>query len=119
VGGGLIFQPTINPTTVPAGSLILVANNRLALTTEEGGMLGMRGYFMIDPNNPLLADDIAEQAKDGRVYLSFKKPTTTSIPVAPEAEQAVQPKVRKVMYDGQIYILRGEEVYTITGHRVK
>lgn len=119
VGGGLIFQPTINPTTVPAGSLILVANNRLAQTTSDGKMNGMRGYFMIDPNDPLLADDIAEQAKDGRVYLSFQKPTTTSIPVAPEAEQAVQPKVRKVMYNGQIYILRGEEVYTITGHRVK
>ena len=119
VGGGLIFQPTINPTTVPAGSLILVANNRLALTTEEGKMLGMRGYFMIDPNNPLSAADIAEQAADGRVYLSFQKPTTTSIPVAPEAEQPKQPKVRKVMHNGQIYILRGDEVYTITGHRVK
>ena len=119
VGGGLIFQPTINPTTVPEGSLILVANNRLALTTEEGGMLGMRGYFMIDPTNPLLADDIAEQAKDGRVYLSFHKPVTTSVPLAPEAEQPKQPKVRKVMYDGKIYILRGDEVYTITGHRVK
>ena len=119
VGGGLIFQPTINPTTVPAGALILVANNRLALTTEEGGMLGMRGYFMIDPTNPLLADDIAEQAKDGRVYLSFQKPVTTSVPLAPEAEQPKQPKVRKVMYNGQIYILRGDEVYTITGHRIK
>lgn len=119
VGGGLIFQPTINPTTVPAGSLILVANNRLALTTEEGGMLGMRGYFMIDPNNPLSAADIAEQAADGRVYLSFQKPTTTSIPVAPEAEQQLKPEVRKVMRDGQIYILRGDEVYTITGHRVR
>lgn len=118
-GGGLIFQPTINPTTVPAGSLILVANNRLAQTTEDGKMNGMRGYFMIDPTNPMLAADIAEQAADGRVYLSFQKPTTTSIPVAPEAEQQTKPQVRKVMYNGQIYILRGEEVYTITGHRVK
>jgi hypothetical protein len=82
-------------------------------------MMGMRGYFMIDPSNPLLADDIAEQAKDGRVYLSFKKPTTTSLPVAPEAEQQTKPQVRKIMYDGKIYILRGDEVYTITGHRVK
>ena len=82
-------------------------------------MLGMRGYFMIDPNNPLLADDIAEQAKDGRVYLSMNKPVTTSIPVAPEAEQQVKPEVRKVMYEGKIYILRGNEVYTITGHRVR
>ena len=119
VGGGLIFQPTINPTEVPAGSLILVANDRLALTTSAGEMMGMRGYFMIDPSNPLLADDIAEQAKDGRVYLSFKKPTTTSLPMAPEAEQQTKPQVRKIMYDGKIYILRGDEVYTITGHRVK
>jgi hypothetical protein len=119
VGGGLIFQPTINPTEVPAGSLILVANDRLALTTSTGEMMGMRGYFMIDPSNPLLADDIAEQAKDGRVYLSFKKPTTTSLPMAPEAEQQTKPEVRKIMYDGKIYILRGDEVYTITGHRVK
>ena len=118
-GGGLIFQPTINPTTVPVGSLILVANNRLAQTTEDGKMNGMRGYFMIDPTNPLLADDIAEQAKDGRVYLSFQKPVTTSVPLAPEAEQPKKTKVRKVMYDGQIYILRGDEVYTITGNRVK
>ena len=118
VGGGLIFQPTVNPTTVPAGSLILVANNRLALTTSDGTMLGMRGYFMIDPTNPLLADDIAAQAADGRVYLSMNKPTTTSIPVAPEAEQQVKPEVRKVMYEGKIYILRGDEVYDMMGRHV-
>ena len=110
------FIGTINPTTIPNGALILVANNRLASTTEEGRMEGMRGYFTIDP---MWASDIAEQAADGRVYLSMKKPVTTSIPVAPEAEQQTKPEVRKVMYDGQIYILRGDEVYTITGRRVK
>ena len=110
------FIGTINPTTIPAGSLILVANNRLALTTAPGRMEGMRGYFYIHPS---WTSDIAEQAADGRVYLSMKKPATTSIPVAPEAEQQVKPEVRKVMYDGKIYILRGEEVYTITGHRVR
>ena len=81
-------------------------------------MLGMRGYFMIDPTNPLLADDIAAQAADGRVYLSMNKPTTTSIPVAPEAEQQVKPEVRKVMYEGKIYILRGDEVYDMMGRHV-
>ena len=110
------FIGTINPTTIPAGSLILVANNRLALTTAPGRMEGMRGYFYIHPS---WTSDIAEQAADGRVYLSMKKPVTTSIPVAPEAEQQVKPEVRKVMYDGKIYILRGEEVYTITGNRVR
>ena len=82
-------------------------------------MNGMRGYFVIDDTDPLAAAELAAQAADGRVYLSMKKPVTTSIPVAPEAEQQVKPEVRKVMYDGKIYILRGEEVYTITGHRVR
>jgi hypothetical protein len=113
---GVTFQPTINATSVPEGSLILVANDRLAQTTEPGEMLGLRGYFTIDP---MIASDIAAQAADGRVYLSMKKPVTTSIPVAPEAEQQTKPQVSKVMYDGNIYILRGEEVYTLTGHRVK
>lgn len=118
-GGGLIFEPTINPTKIPAGSLILVAGNRLALTTQEGVLSGMRGYFRIDESDPILANDIMEQASAGRVYLSFKKPVTSSVPVAPEAEQQVAPKARKIMRDGNIYILRGDEVYTIGGVRVK
>lgn len=118
-GGGLIFEPTINPTKIPAGSLILVAGNRLALTTQEGVLSGMRGYFRIDESDPIVANDIMEQASAGRVYLSFKKPVTSSVPVAPEAEQQVAPKARKIMRDGNIYILRGDEVYTIGGLRVK
>ena len=118
-GGGLIFQPTINPTTVPEGSLILVENGRLAKTTQDGSMLGMRAYFQIDESDPITANEIRQRAAEGRVYLSFKKPTTTSIPLAPEAEKPEMPKTRKIMYDGQIYILRGDEVYTIGGLRVK
>ncbi len=118
-GGGIIFQPTINPTQVPEGSLILVENGRLAETTTDGSMLGMRAYFQIDESNPFAASEIRQRAAEGRVYLSMNKPVTTSIPVAPEAEQQLKPEVRKVMYDGKIYILRGDEVYTITGHRVK
>ena len=118
-GGGIIFQPTINPTQVPEGSLILVENGRLAETTTDGSMLGMRAYFQIDESNPFAASEIRQRAAEGRVYLSMNKPVTTSIPVAPEAEQQLKPEVRKVMHDGKIYILRGDEVYTITGHRVK
>ena len=111
------FVGVINPEkNLPAQSLILVADSRLACTTESGRMEGLRGYFRIDP---MWASDIAAQAADGRVYLSMKKPVTTSIPVAPEAEQQLKPEVRKVMYDGKIYILRDNEVYTITGNRVK
>lgn len=110
------FHGSINPTEVPEGSLIVVANNRLALTTEDGEMAGMRGYFSIDP---VYASEIAEQAAAGRVYLNFQKPTTTSIPVAPEAEQQSSPEVYKLLHDGQIYIIRDNQTYTITGVRVK
>lgn len=113
-GGGLItFHAMISPDDIPAGSVILVSDNRLAKVTTQGQMLGLRGYFTIDdPYVQSLADE-------GKLYLSIKKPTTTSIPVAPEAEQQKAPKVRKIMQDGHIYIIRGEEVYTVTGHRVK
>ena len=113
-GGGLItFHAIISPEDIPAGSIILVSDNRLAKVTTQGQMLGLRGYFTIDdPYVQSLADE-------GKLYLSIKKPTTTSIPVAPEAEQQKAPKVRKIMQDGHIYIIRGEEVYTVTGHRVK
>lgn len=106
------FHAIMKPTEVPEGALILVAENRLAIATG-GEMKGLRGYFVID--DPYLQ----EAAEDGRVYMSMNKPTTTSIPVAPEAEQQTKPQVRKIMRDGKIYILRGEEIYTITGHRVK
>ena len=112
-GGHVSFCGTINSVSIPEQTVILVADSRLAKTTEAGNMLGLRGYFIVDdPYIQSLADE-------GKLYLSMKKPVTTSIPVAPEAEQQTKPEVRKVMYDGKIYILRGEEVYTITGHRVR
>ena len=118
-GGGLIFYPTINPTTIPAGALILVANDRLAVNTEEGEMLGLRGYFQIDETDPIFASEIKQRAAEGRVYLSFKKPVTTSVPLAPEAEQPRKPQVSKIMRDGKIYIIRDGVTYTITGARVR
>lgn len=112
-GGHVSFCGTINSVSIPEQTVILVADSRLAKTTEAGNMLGLRGYFILD--DPY----IQSLAEDGKLYLSMKKPVTTSIPVAPEAEQQTKPEVRKIMRDGQIYILRGDEVYTITGHRVK
>ena len=88
----------------------------MAITTENGEMAGLRGYFHIDP---ALAEEITEQAADGRVYLNFQKPTTTSIPLAPEAEQQSRTEVYKLLQDGNIYIIRGEEKYTIMGSRVR
>lgn len=113
------FHGSINPTEVPAGSLILVADNRLALTTEDGQMAGMRGYFTFSGLSAIDEEAIAEQAADGRVLLSVKRPVTTSLIIAPDSEQQTVPQVSKLMYDGQIYIIRDNTVYTITGVRVK
>ena len=111
---GVTFHGVLNPTTLPENAYILVADNRLAKVTDTSDkILGYRGYFVI---NDMYLRALADQ---GNVYFSMKKPVTTSIPVAPEAEQQTKPEVRKIMRDGQIYILRGEEVYTITGNRVK
>lgn len=113
---GVTFQGVLNPTILPEDACILVADNRLAKVTgtgEDRKIKGYRGYFVIDN----IA--ISQMAEEGNVYFSFNKPVTTSVPLAPEAEQPKKIKVRKVMYDGQIYILRGDEVYSITGNRVK
>jgi hypothetical protein len=110
----ITFNAVISPTQITEQAIIVVADNRLATlknTTEP--LKGLRGYFTID--DPYL-QSIADE---GRMYLSIKKPTTTSVPVALEAEQQTQPKVRKVMQDGKIYIIRGEEIYTISGMRVQ
>ena len=111
---GVTFQGVFNPTTLSYGDYILVADNRLAKVTNTSGQLkGFRGYFKIEDAY------LQSLADDGRLYLSMNKPVTSSVPVAPEAEQQTKPDVRKVMIDGKIYIIRGEEVYTINGMRVK
>ena len=107
------FHAMISPGDIPAESVILVADNRLAVTTASGQMNGLRGYFTID--DPYLQSI----AKAGRLYLSMKKPVTTSVPVAPEAEQQRKPEVKKIMRNGQIYIIRDGITYTITGARVR
>ena len=112
--GGVVFQGIFNPTTLSPGDCILVADNRLAKVTNTSEKLkGFRAYFKIEDAY------LQSLADDGRVYLSMKKPVTSSVPVAPEAEKLEAPKARKIMRDGQIYILRGDEVYTVGGLRVK
>ena len=112
--GGVTFQGVFSPTTLPENAYILVANNRLAKVTEGNEkMKGFRGYFTWD--DPV-------RMPPAKMSISIGKQTPTAIEEITDpqpTEQPAAPKVRKVMYDGQIYILRGDEVYTITGHRVK
>ena len=110
----------INPSEIDVdpNTLFLVANNRLATPSESGVMLGLRGYFTLEGS--AAAYSLGEQS-----VMHIGKKVTTDTPDAPEVEEEVEttqpatPKTSKIMYQGKIYILRGDEVYTITGHRVK
>ena len=130
----IAFHGVISPTHLPNSphTLILVADNRLAvpeivvddsedenvavLTGDQ--MLGLRGYFTLQ--GAAAAQSLAQQSA-----MHIGKKVTTDTPAAPEVEEEVEttqpatPKTRKIMYQGNIYILRGNEVYTLTGHRVK
>ena len=110
---GITFHAVISPTHIPERAIIVVTNNRIALTSDAGEMKGLRAYFT-SPDTELLS-----LANTNKIKISLRQDITSDIPLAPEAEQQVKPEVRKVMYDGQIYILRGDEVYTISGVRVK
>ena len=102
------YTGVLAPVNVSQNSVLLVANNRLAVSSSSGEMLGMRGFFtpLALPIQQPMAIQIT--TKDGATtYLDAVNMTT-------ETKAAT-----KVLYNGQIYILRGDEVYTITGNRVK
>ena len=107
-GEMISYTGVLAPTTIPEGSVLLVANNRLAISSSSGEMLGMRGFFspLVLPIQQPMAIQIT--TKDGATtYLDAVNMTT-------ETQAAT-----KILYNGQIYILRGNEVYTITGNRVQ
>ena len=104
---GISYTGVLAPTTIPEGSVLLVANNRLAQSTG-GEMKGMRGFF-----TPLPLPIQQPMA----IQITTKEGATTyldAVNMTSETKAAT-----KILYNGQIYILRGNEVYTITGAKVK
>lgn len=101
------YTGVLAPTTLPEGSILLVADNRLA-TSTGGKMKAMRGFFspLVLPIQQPMAIKIT--SRDGvTTYLDAAHTNNTS-------------KIAtKVLYNGKIYILRDGKVYTITGTRVK
>ena len=110
---GITFHAVISPTHIPERAIIVVTNNRIALTSDAGEMKGLRAYFTS------LDTELLSLANTNKIKISLRQDITSDIPLAPEAEQPAQPKVQKIMRNGNIYILRGDEVYTISGVRVK
>jgi hypothetical protein len=69
-------------------------------------MLGLRIYFTVPK-------DVSPSARS--IIRVQEAPTEIdNIPTGGQSAAAI-----KILHNGQIYILRGDEVYTITGARVK
>lgn len=101
------YTGVLAPTTIPDGSVLLVADNRLAQSTS-GEMKGMRGFFTAKIQPLEMPAVVRINSRDGvTTYLDAINMTT-------ESKTAT-----KVLHNGNIYILRGDEIYTLTGARVK
>ena len=102
-----VLAPTVIPVN-PEGdnTLILVADNRLAKVTTQGEMLGLRLYFTVPK-------DVSPSARS--IIRVNNAPAGIDDIETPQQGAAVI----KIMQNGNIYILRGNEIYTITGNRVK
>lgn len=103
------FVPVLGPgnITIPNGStmLILVADNRLAKVTSSGEMLGLRGYFLMP-----------ESMKSMPAQICIKENASTD---TEEVEVDSGNSAYKILENQRVYIIRGEEVYTIMGDRVR
>ena len=104
---GIIPYQYVEPKKLNGESLtlMLVADNRLALMTSAGNMLGFRGYFNL--NTPL-------QGIKARITSSKNAPTNTTIVV-----DGKKVNVEKFLRDGRVYIRVGETLYNVNGQRVK
>ena len=87
--------------------LFLVANNNLAWANVTANMKGMRAYFNV--NDPSLL------SARTRAYIRREPTMTTDM----ENITTTETEIKKVIYNNNLYILRGDEVYTIQGTNVK
>ena len=109
--GNVTFHGLLNPTTFDKDEiqdkLFLTADNRLVSLYGQNSFSinGLRGYFTVK-----------EGAKNVEYMLNLPEKVTTSIPMVNIADSL---KVTKYLWNGQIYIQRGNEVYDLTGMRVR
>ena len=100
----------LHPTELQANDksiLFLVENNNLAWANETANMNGMRAYFKVNEPSLLSARTRAYIRREPTVATDMENITTS------------ETEIKKVIYNGTLYIIRGDEVYTIQGTKVK
>ena len=108
--GAVTMHGILHPTELEKDNksiLFLVANNNLAWANETANMNGMRAYFQVNDKSLLSART--------RAYIRREPTVATDM----EAITTSETEIKKVIYNGNIYIIRGDEVYTIQGTKVK
>jgi hypothetical protein len=101
------FQGITSPTDLDASLPIvfLVDQNRLAISTTSGQMLGNRAYFTL----------LDSQNTPKRSVISIVKAPTNNHNLYINTT----PTSYKIMEDGHIWIIRGGEKYNLMGAKVK
>lgn len=110
VQSAVTMHGILHPTVLEANNksiLFLVENNNLAWANETANMNGMRAYFKVNEPSLLSARTRAYIRREPTVATDMENITTTDT------------EIKKVIYNGNIYIIRGDEVYTIQGTKVK
>lgn len=109
--GNVTFHGLLNPTTFSKAEiqdkLFLTADNRLVSLYGQDSFTinGLRGFFTVK-----------EGAKNVEYMLNLPEKVVTSTPMVNMADTL---QVTKYLWDGKIYIQRGNEVYDLSGARVK
>lgn len=108
--GAVTMHGILHPTELQANNksiLFLVENNNLAWANETANMNGMRAYFKVNEPSLLSARTRAYIRREPTVATDMENITTS------------ETEIKKVIYNGTLYIIRGDEVYTIQGNRIK
>ena len=108
--GAVTMHGILHPTELQAEDksiLFLVDNNNLAWANVTANMNGMRAYFKVNEPSLLTARTRAYIRREPTVATDMENITTTDT------------EIKKVIYNNMLYIIRGNEVYTIQGTKVK
>ena len=104
---GVTFHGLVNGATFTPDEnrLFLVANDRLANLTSTGSINGLRAFFTVS-------------GASSKIVCKINTPDKVSTSVAyPMLKDSLQ--TTKYLWNGQIYIKRGNEVYDLSGMRVR
>ena len=111
LNGTVTFHALLNPTTFTAedlkNMLFLTADNRLVTLYGQNSVNinGLRGYFTVGGG-----------AQNVEYMLNLPEKVVTSTPMVNIADSL---QVTKYLWDGKIYIQKGNQVYDLSGARVK